>query len=57
LGSGFKVCSGSEACRLIDCVYHSTLGLRVIKKKKRMFRVWVERRGCGALFRVQVFRC
>jgi len=29
--------SGSEAGsypRLIDCVYHSTLGLRVIKKKK-----------------------
>ena len=36
-GSGFRVqtmCSGSEACsyfRLIDFVYHSTLGLRVIK--------------------------
>jgi len=32
-----EMCSGSEACsylRLIDCVYHSTLGLRVIKKKK-----------------------
>jgi len=31
------MCSGSEAgsyLRLIDCVYHSTLGLRVIKKKK-----------------------
>jgi len=30
--------SGSEAgsyLRLIDFVYHSTLGLRVIKKKKR----------------------
>ena len=29
------MCSGSEAgsyLRLIDCVYHSTLGLRVIKK-------------------------
>ena len=31
------MCSGSEAgsyLRLIDVVYHSTLGLRVIKKKK-----------------------
>ena len=31
------MCSGSEAgsyFRLIDFVYHSTLGLRVIKKKK-----------------------
>jgi len=30
--------SGSEAgsyLRLMDCVYHSTLGLRVIKKKKK----------------------
>ena len=40
-GSGFrdtKLCSGSEAgsyLRLIDFVHHSTLGLRVIKKKKR----------------------
>ena len=32
-----EMCSGSEAgsySRLIDFVYHSTLGLRVIKKKK-----------------------
>jgi len=32
-----EMCSGSEAnsCfRLIDCVYHSTLGLGVIKKKR-----------------------
>ena len=32
-----EMCSGSEAAsylRLIDFVYHSTLGLRVIKKKK-----------------------
>ena len=32
-----EVCSGSEAgsyLRLIDFLYHSTLGLRVIKKKK-----------------------
>jgi len=31
------MCSGSEAgsySRLIDFVYHSTLGLRVIKKKR-----------------------
>ena len=31
------MCSGSEAgsyLRLIDFVYHSTLGLRVIKKKE-----------------------
>ena len=43
-GSQFKnnyfteMCSGSEAgsyLRLIDFVYHSTLGLRVIKKKKQ----------------------
>ena len=35
------MCSGSEAgsyLRLIDFVYHSTLGLRVIKKKKRQAR-------------------
>jgi len=32
-----EMCSGSEAgsyLRLVDCVHHSTLGLRVIKKKK-----------------------
>ena len=32
------MCSGSEAgsyLRLIDFVYHSTLGLRVMKKKKK----------------------
>ena len=32
------LCSGSEAgsyLRLVDFVYHSTLGLRVIKKKER----------------------
>jgi len=32
------MCSGSDAgsyLRLIDVVYHSTLGLRVIKKKKK----------------------
>ena len=31
------LCSGAEAgsySRLIDCVHHSTLGLRVIKKKR-----------------------
>jgi len=33
-----EMCSGSEAgsyLRLIGFVYHSTLGLRVIKKKKK----------------------
>ena len=37
-----QMCSGSEAgsyLRLIDFVYHSTLGLRVIKKKKKSMRV------------------
>ena len=36
-----KMCSGSEAgsyLRLIDFVYHSTLGLRAIKKKKSRVR-------------------
>jgi len=35
------MCSGSEAgsyVRLIDFVYHSTLGLSVIKKKKKKKR-------------------
>ena len=34
-----EMCSGPEAgsyLRLIDFVYHSTLGLRVIKKKKKI---------------------
>ena len=38
------MCSGSEAgsyLRLIDVVYHSTLGLRVMKKKKPSFNVGV----------------
>ena len=40
LGLGFRdleMCSGSEEgsyARLIDCVYHSTLGLRVIKRQR-----------------------
>ena len=37
------MCSGSKAAsylRLIDFVHHSTLGLRVIKKKKRRFGIW-----------------
>ena len=44
--SGFRglcyftdMCSGSEEgsyVRLIDCVFHSTLGLTVIKKKQRV---------------------
>jgi len=36
------MCSGSKAgsyVRLIDFVYHSTLGLRVIKKKKKMWHL------------------
>ena len=39
-----EMCCGSEEgsyLRLIDFVYHSTLGLRVIKKKKKLgLRVW-----------------
>ena len=34
----YEMCSGSEAgsyLRLVDFVYHSTLGLRVIKKEKK----------------------
>ena len=34
-----EICRGSEAgsySRLMDFVYHSTLGLRVIKKKKKL---------------------
>ena len=45
-----EMCSGSEAgscLRLIDLVYHSTLGLRVIKKKKKVG---------GKGFRVSGFR-
>jgi len=37
-----EMCSGSEAgsyLTLIDFVYHSTLGVRVIKEKKRG-RLW-----------------
>ena len=43
------MCSGSEAgsySRLIDFVFHSTKGLRVIKKKKstKLVRmVWVQK--------------
>ena len=36
-----EICSGSEAgsyLRLTDFVYHSTLGLRVIKKKRSSVR-------------------
>jgi len=45
-----EMCSGSEAgsyLRLIDFVYHSTLGLRVIKKKK----FGVSGVGCRAFFK------
>jgi len=42
-----EMCSGSEAgsyLRLIDYVHHSTLGLRVIKKKKKKIRSRAERK-------------
>jgi len=38
-----EMCSGSEAgsyLRLIDWMYHSTLGLKVIKKKKKSQMRW-----------------
>jgi len=38
-GTPYTMCSVSEAgsyVRLIDCVYHSTLGVRVIKKRKTL---------------------
>ena len=44
---GTEMCSGSDAgsyLRLIEFVYHSTLGLSVIKKKKKPrgidFQTW-----------------
>jgi len=49
------MCSGSEAgsyLRLIDFVYHSTLGLRVVKKKKGDMKII----GYGSGFKVQVVR-
>jgi len=48
-----EMCSDSEAgsyLRLIDFVYHSTLGLRVIKKKKKSVppdRVFAMRSNAG----------
>ena len=51
-----EMCSGSETgsyLRLIDFVYHSTLGLRVIKKKKGCCAV----RAQGAWCRVQGSGC
>jgi len=53
---GFRVyftemCSGSEAgsyVRLIDIVYHSTLGLRVIEKKKKGLGFGIQGVGCRA---------
>ena len=47
-----EVCSGSEAgsySRLIDFVYNSTPGLRVMKKKKKP-----QRRGIGSIREVEV---
>ena len=44
-----KKCSGSEAgwySRLIDFVYHSTLGLRVIKRKKKIRTETMSASGC-----------
>ena len=40
------MCSGSQVgsyLRLIDFVYHSTLGVRVIKKKKKKIICWCPR--------------
>jgi len=40
-GGDRERCSGSEAgwyLRLTDCVYHSTLGVRVTKKKQKSGR-------------------
>jgi len=44
-----EMCSGSEAgsyLRLIDFVYHSTLGLRVMKKRRSIDK-WPPPRGAG----------
>ena len=44
------MCSGSEAgsyLRLIDFVYHSTLGLRVIKERRRAERSRVSKSSFG----------
>ena len=49
------MCSGSEACsylKRIDFVYHSTLGLRVIKKKKKFGVPGAEFRVLVSKFRV-----
>ena len=45
-GSGFRVEDGSYL-RLIDVVYHSTLGLRIINKKKKKVEglAWAPRQG------------
>jgi len=46
-----EMCSGSQAgsyLRLIDFVYHSTLGVRVIKKKKKTKLSGSGRFRCGA---------
>jgi len=52
-----EMCSGSEAgsyLRLMDFVYHSTLGLRVIKNNKKVQRFGSSVSGCG--LRVQEVR-
>ena len=54
------MCSGSEAgpyLRLIDFVYHSTLGLRVIKKKKKdVAHIRQSRPDSGLGFQVKVLK-
>ena len=57
-----EMCSGSEAgsyLRLIDFLYHSTLGLRVIKKRKKNslvhVSVWTDPRENLAFPTIQVF--
>ena len=62
--SGFGIRDSGLGLRLIDFVYHSTLGLRVIKKKKKVkvegvSGLWGERvdgEGCNVL-RVQPHVC
>ena len=53
------MCSGSKAgsyLRLVDFVYHSTLGLRVKYKKKKVRGLRFTLYGCGGAFKVLGFR-
>ena len=55
-----EMCSGSEVgsyLRLIDVVYHSTLGLRVIKKKKNESFRFVFSRECGSGHLLSLVSC